>query len=1067
MNKKNMFKAVVAFAVALAFLLPGAAVIAYKENNEDGTPEPLDVANWPMFRHDPLHTGYSTSTAPDTSNVLWEYTTGGLVRSSPSVADGKIFFGSDDNKVYCLDTDGNKLWSYTTGGAVSSSPAVVDGRVYVGSDDGYVYCLETIAPPTGMLNWKYFIGGQIHSSPAVADGKVYICGSYRVYCLETIAPPTGMLNWRYPPFPSIGPVTSSPAVADGKVYFGTSTDPGAPTPSVICLSTAGSLNWQYNTGGQVHSSPAVADGKVYIGSDDNKVYCFGSEPADPTIVSISPSAQTVEKGETFTVDVYVEPSEPIIGVSFDHLYFDASLVHANSVTEGDLFDPHATFFIAGAIDNGAGEIGLTSGVTVPVQTVTDPGTFCTIEFTAQQQLGTSDLDLEGVLVSDAGGSPTPITVNDGEVTVEEYFDLTMSVVGSGTTTPASPGVYGYASGTIVDLEAFADSCWAFAGWSGDKTGMDNPTTITMDDGKAVTATFTEIYYDLTISIVGSGTTTPAAGVHSYPCGTVVDLEAFPAGCYEFAGWSGDITTTDNPTTITMDDDKAVTATFTEIYYDLTISIVGSGTTTPAAGVYSYLCGTVVPLEAFADPSWSFSDWSGDITTTDNPTDITMDDDKIVTATFKEEWLAEITIEGTLTPPLRIDMIDYVIFGEKATASDGVDGHDLPYPGTPPAPYVAGWFMTDFDYPYDELENDIRHYPAIPPNGKIWDLWVETDTAGNGETALITMTWDNTILAGNEYDYVILRDYLSGDTLADMRATGTFVFTADHGTGYHFQIICGFNHCPVGVDDEYDTNENTPLIVAAPGVLDNDIDLDGDPIWVLSGSLVYSGPGSVGLSTDGSFEYTPAVGWTGTDSFTYEVTDGVCSDEATVTINVIDLKGIDVNVGWNLISMPAYEDLFDKTNIVVEYLGDYYTWAEAIANDYILPYTYGWSGGAYANYDDLTRGDGYWLWAYVDCILLIPSDAVAENHITTFDEGEGWYLVGAPYTSDLAKWQTRIHHDGIYHTWGEAVADGHILAYLYDWDRAAQNYVLSENPDFFGSGRGYWMYVYDPCSLKKA
>jgi len=60
---------------------------------------------WWMFRHDLRHTGYSTSTVPDTSNVLWKYATGGWITSSPAVADGKVYVGSYDNNIYCLDAD--------------------------------------------------------------------------------------------------------------------------------------------------------------------------------------------------------------------------------------------------------------------------------------------------------------------------------------------------------------------------------------------------------------------------------------------------------------------------------------------------------------------------------------------------------------------------------------------------------------------------------------------------------------------------------------------------------------------------------------------------------------------------------------------------------------------------------------------------------------------------------------------------------------------------------------------------------------------------------------------------
>ncbi len=60
--------------------------------------------------------------------------------SSLAVADGKVYLGSLDSRVYCLNAaNGASIWSYTTGSYVDSSPAVADGKVYVGSQDGKVY----------------------------------------------------------------------------------------------------------------------------------------------------------------------------------------------------------------------------------------------------------------------------------------------------------------------------------------------------------------------------------------------------------------------------------------------------------------------------------------------------------------------------------------------------------------------------------------------------------------------------------------------------------------------------------------------------------------------------------------------------------------------------------------------------------------------------------------------------------------------------------------------------------------------------------------------------------------
>jgi PGF-CTERM protein len=71
------------------------------------------------------------------------------VASSPAVANGVVYVGSDDNNLYALNaTTGAKLWSYTTGGYVDSSPAVVKGVVYVGSDDGNVYAIGSAAAAT-------------------------------------------------------------------------------------------------------------------------------------------------------------------------------------------------------------------------------------------------------------------------------------------------------------------------------------------------------------------------------------------------------------------------------------------------------------------------------------------------------------------------------------------------------------------------------------------------------------------------------------------------------------------------------------------------------------------------------------------------------------------------------------------------------------------------------------------------------------------------------------------------------------------------------------------------------
>jgi outer membrane protein assembly factor BamB len=83
---------------------------------------------------------------------IWSYTTptGGAVTSSPALALGSktLFFGSNDRYMYALNMmTGAFLWRYLTGGQVSSSPSVADGRVFFGDKDAKVYALGTVIPP--------------------------------------------------------------------------------------------------------------------------------------------------------------------------------------------------------------------------------------------------------------------------------------------------------------------------------------------------------------------------------------------------------------------------------------------------------------------------------------------------------------------------------------------------------------------------------------------------------------------------------------------------------------------------------------------------------------------------------------------------------------------------------------------------------------------------------------------------------------------------------------------------------------------------------------------------------
>jgi serine/threonine-protein kinase len=143
------------------------------------------------------HNVYALNAA--TGAKIWNYTTGSYgswwMTSSPAVAGGVVFVGSDIGNVYALSAaTGAKIWNYTAGHwdgyqGVMSSPAVANGIVFAGAVDGKIYALNAT---TGALVWQYETGNgtQVNCSPAVADGIVYIgSNNYKVYAFGPAVPP--------------------------------------------------------------------------------------------------------------------------------------------------------------------------------------------------------------------------------------------------------------------------------------------------------------------------------------------------------------------------------------------------------------------------------------------------------------------------------------------------------------------------------------------------------------------------------------------------------------------------------------------------------------------------------------------------------------------------------------------------------------------------------------------------------------------------------------------------------------------------------------------------------------
>ncbi len=103
-----------------------------------------------------------------------------------------------------------------------------------------------------------------------------------------------------------------------------------------------------------------------------------------------------------------------------------------------------------------------------------------------------------------------------------------------------------------------------------------------------------------------------------------------------------------------------------------------------------------------------------------------------------------------------------------------------------------------------------------------------------------------------------------------------------------EVVDPFNRKPVGLSDDYVAYDGTPLTIAAPGLLSNDFDPDGDAI-IVSNYFPPTHGNLTSIVTNGAFTYVPEPGYTGTDNFQYLVLDanGTYSDPVTVTIEILD------------------------------------------------------------------------------------------------------------------------------------------------------------------------------------
>jgi hypothetical protein len=204
-----------------------------------------------------------------------------------------------------------------------------------------------------------------------------------------------------------------------------------------------------------------------------------------------------------------------------------------------------------------------------------------------------------------------------------------------------------------------------------------------------------------------------------------------------------------------------------------------------------------------------------------------------------------------------------------------------------------------DDPYTTDEDTVLK--VFPPGVLANDL----DPDGDTLTAILESGPSNgtlTLISNGSFNYT---------PSSNFNGTDSFTYRANDGSANThvatvFITVQSVNDPPVANDGTYSTDQDSMLTVPALGVLGNDFDVDGDN---LTASLDDdAGNGSFALQPDGSFTYSPDIGFFGTDSYTYSACDnrGLC-DTATAKITVlkaqpnINLNPTSLNFGTVIIS----------------------------------------------------------------------------------------------------------------------------------------------------------------------
>jgi hypothetical protein len=194
-------------------------------------------------------------------------------------------------------------------------------------------------------------------------------------------------------------------------------------------------------------------------------------------------------------------------------------------------------------------------------------------------------------------------------TFNTQYSLTPSIHPAGRGMIAPSETNWFDEGKSVFIMTAANAGYRFSGWSGEQSGLDNPTSLVMNGPKAVTANFTSGPYTLTVHVnpLGSGSVTKNPDKPTYFLGEQVSLTAAAHPNWAFRQWAGDIGGSQNPMVISVNGNKNIGVDFDLAPETVSTPNGPSGSREGTTGM-SYLFETAGSTSSFGDPVQYLLNW---------------------------------------------------------------------------------------------------------------------------------------------------------------------------------------------------------------------------------------------------------------------------------------------------------------------------------------------------------------------------------------------------------------------------------------------------------------------------